>query len=170
MSAFATHWPLSYDAVFVAAHLCVALLPESTVACCSAAPIALWQVLVELAGQSFRLMALVVGTLRNVEQSELARMEQPQAEQLCSQLELLGLLVLSNHLHPASKDTISHLQDRSITWCLLLACGYLHLCTYDVLQKGACIVPVMTGASSCCRQSTSRGAWTGCRHLCASHH
>ena len=57
-------------------------------------------------------MALAVGTLRQIDLSELAGMEQQQAEQLCGHMELLGLLVLSNHLHSASKDTITHLQHR----------------------------------------------------------
>ena len=62
-------------------------------------------------------MALAVGTLRNVTAAELMSMDQQQAEAWCEGLHLLGLLVLSNHLHHASKDTISKLQNRSASIC-----------------------------------------------------
>ena len=64
------------------------------------------------AGQSFRLMALAVGTLRHASLSDLASMDQQQAERCCSHMDLLGLVVLSNHLHPASQKTITELQER----------------------------------------------------------
>lgn len=64
----------------------------------------------EYAGQSFRLLALAVGTVRHVNHAEVAEMTQPDAEALAGPMELLGVLVLSNHLHPSSKDTILQLQ------------------------------------------------------------
>lgn len=73
--------------------------------------------LVEYAEHSFRLMALAVGTLRDVTAAELMNMDQQQAERRCEGGHLLGLLVLSNHLHHASKDTISKLQNRSASIC-----------------------------------------------------
>ena len=63
------------------------------------------QVLNGYAGQGYRLMALSVGTLRDVDPFELASMDQQQAERHCGHMDLLGLVVLSNHLHPASQKT-----------------------------------------------------------------
>ena len=70
------------------------------------------QVLVEYAAQSFRLLALAVGTLKNTSAAEAAVLDQQQAEARCGPLKLLGLLVLSNHLRPTSQQTITNLQDR----------------------------------------------------------
>ena len=66
----------------------------------------------EYAGQSLRLMALAMGTLKNAPASEVANMDQLQAEQHCGQMDLLGFVVLSNRLHTASKQTIHELQER----------------------------------------------------------
>lgn len=63
-------------------------------------------------------MAVAVGTLKDVTAAELVSMDQQQAERRCQRMQLLGLLVLSNHLHPASKDTIDKLQNRSASICL----------------------------------------------------
>ncbi len=70
------------------------------------------QVLVEYAAQSFRLLALAVGELRHVTSEELAHMTQQDAESMAGRMDMLGLLVLSNHLHSSSKDTITSLQDK----------------------------------------------------------
>jgi len=70
------------------------------------------QVLVEYAAQSFRLLALAVGELRHVTSEELAHMTQQDAEAMAGRMDMLGLLVLSNHLHPSSKETITSLQDK----------------------------------------------------------
>ena len=71
-----------------------------------------------LAGQSYRLMALAVGELKDITTAELAGMTQQDAEALAGPLDLTGLLVLSNDLHPASKDTISDLQDKCAAFWL----------------------------------------------------
>ena len=65
-----------------------------------------------MAGQSYRLLALAVGELKDVTPAELASMTQQDAEALAGPLDLTGLLVLSNDLHSASKDTIANLQDK----------------------------------------------------------
>ena len=62
-------------------------------------------------------MALAVGTLKDVTAADLVNMDQQQAERRCGRMHLLGLLVLSNHLHHASKDTITKLQNRSASIC-----------------------------------------------------
>lgn len=67
-------------------------------------------------------MALAVGTLKNFTAAELVNMDQQQAERRCERVHLLGLLVLSNHLHQASKDTIGKLQNRSASNCLGQCC------------------------------------------------
>ncbi len=70
------------------------------------------QVLVEYAAQSFRLLALAVGQLQNVTSEELAHMTQQDDKLMAGRMDMLGLLVLSNHLHPSSKDTVTSLQDK----------------------------------------------------------
>ena len=64
------------------------------------------------AGQSFRLIALAVGSLRGTEPGEVEGLGQQQAEARCGPMDLLGLLVLSNELRPRSRDTITNLQDQ----------------------------------------------------------
>ena len=70
------------------------------------------QVMVEYAAQSFRLLALAVGELGHVTPEEVTHMTQQDAEAIAGHMDLLGLLVLSNPLHAASKDTITSLQDK----------------------------------------------------------
>ena len=86
------------------------------------------QVLNDYAGQSFRLMALAVGTLRHASPSELASMDQQQAERHCDHMDLLGLVVLSNHLHPASQNTITELQERYASHLTEQYCSYCCSC------------------------------------------
>ena len=57
-------------------------------------------------------MAVAVGELRDVSPAELAGMSQQEAEALAGPMDLLGLLVLSNHLHASSRDTITSLQEK----------------------------------------------------------
>lgn len=71
-----------------------------------------FQVLVKYAGQSFRLLALAVGTLQGVTAAELADMDLQQLEARCQPLDLLALQVLSNRLRPGSRDTITKLQEK----------------------------------------------------------
>lgn len=89
----------------------------------STSDVLLLQVLVEYAGQSFRLLALAVGTLSNVSAAELAGMDQQQAEACCGPLDLLGLQVLSNHLRPSSRQTVTNLKDRcAAQYCAVPRC------------------------------------------------
>ena len=74
-------------------------------------------------------MALAVGTLKNVTAAELTNMDQQQAERRCERMHLLGLLVLSNHLHHASKDTIGKLHNRSGSLCLGTVLFAVLMCT-----------------------------------------
>ena len=55
---------------------------------------------------------MATGTLHGVTAAELASMDQQQAEARCGPMDLLGMLVLSNHLRPSSRPTIAALQDR----------------------------------------------------------
>lgn len=70
------------------------------------------QVLVEYAAQSYRLLALAVGQLSNVTSEELAHMTQQDVELMAGRMDMLGLLVLSNHLYTSSKETVTSLQDK----------------------------------------------------------
>ena len=71
-----------------------------------------FQIKVEYAAQSFRLLALAVGTLGHVTSEDLAHMTQQDAEAMVGRMDMLGLLVLSNQLHAVSRDTITNLQDK----------------------------------------------------------
>ena len=75
------------------------------------------QVLVQYAGQSFRLLALAAGTLHGTTVAELAGMDQQQAEARCGPMDLLGMLVLSNQLREDSRAAIAALQDRFARLC-----------------------------------------------------
>lgn len=66
----------------------------------------------EYAGQSFRLMALAVGTLKHASHADVTNMSLPDAERWAGPMHVLGLLVLSNHVHASSKETISQLQNK----------------------------------------------------------
>lgn len=105
------------------------------------------QVLAQYAGQSFRLLAVAGGVLSNVSPAELAGMDQQQAEARCGPLDLLGLQLLSNHLRPSSRQTVTNLRDRSATCtcmpllsCVLLVCVSALLMTADSLHGLICCV------------------------------
>ena len=66
----------------------------------------------EYCGQSFRLLALAKGVLKGRDRQSLSPMSQEQLEKQVQQFELLGLLVLSNHLRSDSKGTITELQQQ----------------------------------------------------------
>lgn len=70
------------------------------------------QTLLDYAGQSFRLLALAAGPLTHVSAEQLASMDQQEAEAHCGHMDLLALLVLSNHAHPSSEETITNLHGR----------------------------------------------------------
>ena len=53
-----------------------------------------------------------MGIIRGVHQEALTHMSKQQLQQHAERFELLGLLVLSNHLRPDSKDTITELQQQ----------------------------------------------------------
>ena len=72
------------------------------------------QVVDSYAAQSYRLLAVAYGEVRDVAKSGLAAMSLRELERQAGRLDLLGLVVMSNHLRPDSKDTIAHLQDRSV--------------------------------------------------------
>ena len=65
-----------------------------------------------MSGKSFRLLALAKGMLVDIDQEALSCMTQEQLESHAQGFELLGLLVLSNHLKDDSKATITQLQQQ----------------------------------------------------------
>ena len=70
------------------------------------------QVIDSYCGQAFRVLALAKGVLKGRERQAWCLMSQEQLEKKVERLELLGLLVLSNHLHPDSQPTITELQQQ----------------------------------------------------------
>ena len=56
-------------------------------------------------------MAMAVGTIPNVHQLDLSRMSQQQVSAHATGFELLCLIVLSNHVRPDSRDTLTQLQE-----------------------------------------------------------
>jgi len=76
------------------------------------------------ASQSHRLLALACGVLHNVANLDLASMPLEALEQCAHHMELLGLVVMTNHVRADTKETISHLQDRyAIPESLLCVCA-----------------------------------------------
>ena len=69
------------------------------------------QVIDDYSSRSFRVLAVAAGKLHGLDQVDMSSAILQQLEGGC-ELHLLGLTVLSNHLRPESKVTISHLQDR----------------------------------------------------------
>ena len=61
--------------------------------------------------QAYRLLAIAGRRMHNVGHANFSAMTQQQAETRAGPLDLLGLIVLSNHLRPDTKETIAHLQD-----------------------------------------------------------
>ena len=66
----------------------------------------------DYASNSFRLLAIACGSLRDVAKLDLASMTLQALERCAGHMDLLGLVVMTNHLRTDSKETISHLQDR----------------------------------------------------------
>ncbi|DBA67665.1 TPA: hypothetical protein ACH3X2_001258 [Trebouxia sp. C0005] len=84
------------------------------------------QVVLEYAGQSFRLLALAAGTLRRVTAERLASMSQQEAEAECGHMDLLALIVLSNSAHSASRPAITSLQERGGIRTMMITGDYQH--------------------------------------------
>ena len=69
------------------------------------------QVSNDFSSNSFRLMAMAVGLIPNVDQLDLLHMTQQQVEAHVTHMELQCLMILTNNIRPDSKITISQLQD-----------------------------------------------------------
>ena len=77
----------------------------------------------ELSSKAFRLMALAMGVLPDISKLDLQHMTQQQLEKRAHKLELLGLIVLTNHVRPDSRQTVTELQDKCVApalpcWCI----------------------------------------------------
>lgn len=70
------------------------------------------KVIDDYSGRSFRLLAMAKGVLKGYDQQGLVLMSQEQLERRVKAFELLGLLVLSNHLRSDSIDTIAALHQQ----------------------------------------------------------
>lgn len=66
----------------------------------------------EWSGQSFRVLAIALASIAHVDKLSLSGMSQQQVEERAGNLELVGLVILSNHVNPDSKATVQQLQDR----------------------------------------------------------
>lgn len=78
------------------------------------------------------MLAVALAEVRHVNTLKLAGMSQRDVERHAGQLKLLGLIILSNHVNPDSKETVQQLQERyvpvhSITpkWCNDWQCAEL---------------------------------------------
>ena len=68
------------------------------------------QVLDDYSSKSFRLMAMAAGVIRNAHKLDLSSMTQQEVENCASDLQLLGLVVLTNTLRQDAKQTIQEVQ------------------------------------------------------------
>ena len=69
------------------------------------------QVVDDYSSKGYRLLAMAVGTLPKPDEADLSKLSMQQLEMQCSRIELLALVVLTNHVRPDSKDTITQLQE-----------------------------------------------------------
>lgn len=78
------------------------------------------QVVNNYSSKSFRLMAMAVGVIPKVANLDLVSMSQQQIEAQAVDIQLLALLILTNHVRPDSKPTIAELQEgyASLTRCI----------------------------------------------------
>ncbi|KAA6417980.1 MAG: hypothetical protein FRX49_12062 [Trebouxia sp. A1-2] len=88
------------------------------------------------ASQSHRLLAVACGVLHNVAKLDLASMSLQALERCAGHMELLGLVVMTNHVRADSKDTISHLQDRGAMRTLMVTGDYRYTATSVARQVG----------------------------------
>jgi len=65
----------------------------------------------DFSSKSFRLLAVAVGTIPDVGNLDVHHMSQQHIEAHAVDLELLGLVALTNFVRHDSKSTISELQD-----------------------------------------------------------
>ncbi len=70
------------------------------------------QVVDEYASQGYRLLAIACGVVKGAARLDLPAMSLQALERHAGHMDLLGLVVMSNHLRPDSQQTVSHLQDR----------------------------------------------------------
>lgn len=70
------------------------------------------QVIHDYCRQSFRLLAMAKGVVKGLDREAMCLMSQEQLERHVEQFELLGLLVLSNHLRTDSEPTVTELQQQ----------------------------------------------------------
>ncbi|KAL0024457.1 hypothetical protein WJX77_006172 [Trebouxia sp. C0004] len=98
------------------------------------------QVVLEYAGQSFRLLALAAGTLRRVTAERLASMSQQEAEAECDHMDLLALIVLSNSAHSTSRPAITSLQERGGIRTMMITGDYQH--TAIAVARGVGMIAV----------------------------
>ena len=74
----------------------------------------------DYSSKSFRLMAMAVGVIPKVGDLDLVSMSQQQIEARAVEVQLLALVILTNHVRPDSKPTIAELQEgyASLSCCM----------------------------------------------------
>ncbi|KAL0023496.1 hypothetical protein WJX79_002152 [Trebouxia sp. C0005] len=92
----------------------------------SSVPVDFEQVSDGFSSNSFRLMAMAVGTIPDVHQLDLLRMTQQQVEAHVTHMELLGLMVLTNNIRSDSKSTITELQAGGGIRTMMITGDYHH--------------------------------------------
>ena len=107
------------------------------------------QVRDDFSSNSFRMMAMAVGTIHNAHQLDLLHMTQQQIEAHVIHLDLLCLMVLTNSIRPDSEDTIHQLQHECAHWRrpAVLCCAELELACCAAL---CCTVMRCAGIVLCC--------------------
>ena len=66
----------------------------------------------DYSSKSFRVIAMAKGVLRGLHRNALMLMTQEQLEAQAKSLELLGLMVLTNHVRKDSVETVATLQQQ----------------------------------------------------------
>lgn len=70
------------------------------------------QVVDEWSAGGFRVLAVAQADIPDVGKLSLSGMSQQQVEDYAGSLDLVGLVIISNHVNPDSKATVKQLQER----------------------------------------------------------
>lgn len=77
------------------------------------------QVVDEWSAGGFKVLAIAQADIANIGTLSLPGMSQQQVEDCAGSLDLVGLVILSNHVNPDSKATVKELQERWAAGLLL---------------------------------------------------
>ncbi|KAL3162329.1 hypothetical protein ABBQ32_010013 [Trebouxia sp. C0010 RCD-2024] len=97
------------------------------------------EVVDEWSAGGFRVLAMAQADIPNVGKLRLSGMSQQQVEDYAGSLDLVGLVIISNHVNPDSKATVKQLQERGGLRLVMVTGDYYH--TAIAVAKNVGMVP-----------------------------